>query len=163
MPNNAVLVGSLRSGLSVFEACRGNGCSIAFGKEMKIFSLILVGSCFLLGACSKNAPSHPAVGLRVLLDGTELARSGFYSSELVRSEGHEAGFEVSIKSRRIEFKSHGHHVIIEWEADFRADSDAYTFSFVVDGAHSVKDVTFAGDPVSLLEQPFQITLENLAP
>ena len=130
---------------------------------MKNLPLILIGCCFSLGACSKKSPSHPEVGLRVLLDGTELARSAFYSDELVRSEGHDEGFEVSIKSQRIEYKGRGHHVVIEWEADFRADRDAYTFSVTVDGAKSGKEVSFAGEPVSLLEKPFRITLENLAP
>ncbi|MGI9244839.1 MAG: hypothetical protein ACR2RV_28810 [Verrucomicrobiales bacterium] len=109
---------------------------------MRILSFTLVGCVFLLGACSKKTPSHPDAGLRLLLDGEELARSGFYSEELVRSDGLDEGVKISIVSRTMDFKGYGHHVVIGWEADYGAGSDEYTFSLIVDGTHSGKKSAF---------------------
>ena len=107
-------------------------------------------------SCSKQdpVPVHRSAGLSVYSDGVLSSTCGFYNT---------SGPNISVRSEEMSMSENGHQFHVTWTVEPKIKSDVYRLEMTVDGAVSKKEVEFSGTPIVLLEKPFRVVLENIAP
>lgn len=121
---------------------------------MKILKYALLITLAIFSAsCSEKAPGYPDAGL-VIEDGSATCR--FYTKQELN--GH---MTVTLTTSQIEYSEKGHKLLVEWNPDYGKNEDLYEFMITADGVTSRKVVSYNGTPMTLMEKPFKVSLEDV--
>ncbi len=113
----------------------------------------VIAALIVCTSCSKRTPAYPDVGL-VIQNGS--ATCGFYSRHEVDGD-----LAVTITTSKMEYSEKGHELLIEWTSEHGRTKDEYEFTITIDGAISHKNVTYVGEPITLLDTPILVSLEKV--
>jgi hypothetical protein len=115
----------------------------------------VIAALSLCISCSKKAPAYPDAGLVIDNGG---ATCGFYSRHEV-----DGNLTVTLTTSEMEYSEKGHKLSIKWISEHGRARDKYDFTITVDGATSRKSVIYVGEPITLMDTPFKVTIESVKP
>ena len=107
----------------------------------------------LCSSCSRITPAFPLAGLMI---GNGSATCGFYSHH-----NPDDGLEVTMTTNKMDYSQGGHKLLIEWSSKFGRAEDEYGFAITLDGLRSYKSAKYSGTPITLLDTPLKVSVENI--